>query len=337
MLISDYFGPDGYNVAELSAAIELLPHAPSTLGDMGLFEQEGVQTTTVQIEYSNGLLQLLPTAERGTLPSAGKNVQRRVRSFVVPHIPHLSTIKAEEIQNLRAFGSASELETVDSMIEKHLKQHKANHGATLEFHRVGAASGNILDADGVTSVYNLFTEFGLVQDAFSFNFSAGTEAALHAKCVEITDSIQSSLGNTSFTGVVAMTDTTFFNAMVASAGVRAAWQDWQNGEWRRQGYANGTTAFVWGGITWMRYRGSVGSVGFLGTTNIARFFPTGVPGLFKHFMAPANFMETVNTIGIETYVKQVPDPYGMGVNLLSQSNPLMMCVRPMALKRATST
>jgi Phage major capsid protein E len=37
----------------------------------------------------------------------------------------------------------------------------------------------------------------------------------------------------------------------------------------------------------------------------AYFFPVGVPGLFRQYNAPADFVETANTIGLPRYAKQV--------------------------------
>jgi hypothetical protein len=37
------------------------------------------------------------------------------------------------------------------------------------------------------------------------------------------------------------------------------------------------------------------------------FFPVGVPGLFRQYNAPADFVETANTIGLPRYAKQAVD------------------------------
>ena len=39
----------------------------------------------------------------------------------------------------------------------------------------------------------------------------------------------------------------------------------------------------------------------------AYFFPVGVPGLFRQYNAPADFVETANTIGLPRYAKQAVD------------------------------
>ena len=54
------------------------------------------------------------------------------------------------------------------------------------------------------------------------------------------------------------------------------------------------------------YRGRVGTVDFTDASK-AYFFPVGVPGLFRQYNAPADFVETANTIGLPRYAKQAVD------------------------------
>src|ERR671918_3021157 len=61
----------------------------------------------------------------------------------------------------------------------------------------------------------------------------------------------------------------------------------------------------------------------------AYFFPVGLPGLFRQYNAPADFVETANTIGLPRYAKQAVDQqFARWVMLHVQSNPLPICTRP---------
>ena len=103
----------------------------------------------------------------------------------------------------------------------------------------------------------------------------------------------------------------------------------------REGQARGS--FEYAGIVFEEYRGRVGSVDFT-DSNKAHFFPVGVPGLFRQYNAPADFVETVNTIGLPRYAKQAPDTqFGRWVALHAQSNPLPICTRPRVLMKAKRT
>ena len=63
----------------------------------------------------------------------------------------------------------------------------------------------------------------------------------------------------------------------------------------------------------------------------------GVPGLFQSKYAPADYMETVNTVGLPYYAKQWQMEGGKGRVLESQSNPLHLCTRPNAIVEITAT
>jgi hypothetical protein len=70
----------------------------------------------------------------------------------------------------------------------------------------------------------------------------------------------------------------------------------------------------------------------------AYFFPVGVPGLFRQYNAPADFVETANTVGLPRYAKQAVDQqFARWVMLHVQSNPLPICTRPRVLIKAKRT
>jgi len=108
---------------------------------------DGVRTRTILIEEMSGVLNLLPTMPVGAPGSLGTQGKRKVRSFVIPHIPHDDVVLPEEVQGLRAFGSENELEALSNLIAKKLQNMRNKHAITLEHLRMGALKGVILDAD----------------------------------------------------------------------------------------------------------------------------------------------------------------------------------------------
>ena len=80
---------------------------------------------------------------------------------MVPHIALEDTILADEVQNVRAFGSESMLEGVQAVVNQRMSEMATKMDATLEHLRIGAIKGQILDADGSAVIYDLFTEFGV--------------------------------------------------------------------------------------------------------------------------------------------------------------------------------
>lgn len=336
--VLDALSTNAFGVVALTEAINLAPVIPNQISKDNMFEQKGVDTNTVLVEFKNGQFAILPTAVRGTLGTTQPEPGRVARSFDIPHIPHKTEVNAHEIMGVRKFGgTGDDMETMQERITDHIELHANSHHATWEYHMAGALCGNVLDADGTTSLYNLYTLFGLTQDVFTFNFSAGTEAVLHAKALEVKQAVQNAMGAQATKGVSALVDDVFFSAMIASAGVRSAWSDYQSGDLLRKGFDMGEDVFFWGGIKWRRYRATAGALNFFGSTNVARFYPEGATGLLKHYMGPANFASAVNTIGLPMYASQERLPHDMGVQLHSQSNPLFICTRPNVLKKGVST
>jgi hypothetical protein len=106
-------------------------------------------------------------------------------------------------------------------------------------------------------------------------------------------------------------------------------------ELRVVGQARGS--FEYAGILFEEYRGRVGTVDFTDACK-AYFFPVGVPGLFRQYNAPADFVETANTIGLLRYAKQAVDQqFARWVMLHVQSNALPISTRPRVLIKGKRT
>ena len=68
----------------------------------------------------------------------------------------------------------------------------------------------------------------------------------------------------------------------------------------------------------------------------ALFFPVGTQDSLVEYVAPADFIETVNTMGLPLYAKQaVDEKYQRFVSIHTQSNHLPLCHRPALLVKGT--
>ena len=240
---------------------------------------------------------------------------------------------ASDVQNVRAFGSENQTQPVATVVNNKLTTMRQNHEVTLEYHRIGALHGVLLDADGSSEIYDLFAEFGVTEQTQAFALATAT-TDVRAKCIAVARQIESALGASTYTRIRAICGATWFDKLIGHDAVKDAYHRYQDSVNLRNDPRNG---FEFGGITFEEYRGAVGSTNFINASQ-ARFFPEGVPGLFKTYYAPANFMETVNTVGLPMYAKQVPDPSGLNrfVTLHTQQNPLCMCTRPLVLVKGTT-
>ena len=334
----DVFNNNAFSMVSLTDAINKLPFVPGRIGQLGIFHEQGVATTTVLIEEKEGSLNLVETTARGAPAVQNAGNKRKARSLTVPHIALEDTILADEVQNLRAFGSESQLEGVQTVVNNRMTEMTQKIDATLEHLRIGAIKGQILDADGTTVLYDLFQEFGVTQHAeidFDLDNASPAAGAVKKKCHDIRRKIEDELGAQPYDHIHAICGADFFDDLISHGEVSTAYERWMDGLFLRQGQARGS--FEYAGIVFEEYRGKAGSIEFNDAAK-AHFFPVGVPGLFRQYNAPADFVETVNTIGLPRYAKQAVDQqFQRWVMLHVQSNPLPICTRPKTLIKAKRT
>jgi hypothetical protein len=347
----DVFNTDAFSTISLTDAINKMPQFPQKIGMAGLFDEQGVPTTSIMIEELDGVLNLVLTRPRGGEATQNTRDSRTARSIAVPHIPIEDRVNADEVQGVRAFGSESELQAVQTVVNNRLLKMSQQLDLTLEWHRIGALKGIVLDADGST-IYDLFSEFGVSQESeVDFDLDAGSPAAgaVRLKCHEVIRLIRSNLGGTPFPGVAAMCGSTFFDELIVHTEVAAAYEralafmDVQGagvqgqGGFLRAGLVD--RMFSYAGILFWEYSNTMGSGSDVAVeATKAHLYPVGVPGLFVTRFAPANFVETVNTMGLPKYAKQAPDAqFQRWVDLHAQCNPLNVCTRPKVLIKAKNT
>lgn len=334
----DIFSNNAFSVISLTDAINQVPFLPGRIGQLGLFTESGITTTTVMIEERAGSLNLIETTARGAPAVQNQHNKRKARSFVVPHVALEDTLLADEVQNVRAFGSESDLESIQQVVDFRLAEMARKHDATLEHLRVGAIKGQILDADGSSILYDLFTEFGVSQYSeidFDLDNASPAPGVIKKKCHDVRRKVEDELGAQPYDHIHAFCGSAFFDDLVAHPEVEAAYNRYLDGLFLRQGQARGS--FEYAGIVFEEYRGKVGTVDYT-DTNKAHFFPVGVPGLFRQYNAPADFVETANTVGLPRYAKQATDQeFGRWVKLHTQSNPLPICTRPKVLIKGKRT
>ena len=127
----------------------------------------------------------------------------------------------------------------------------------------------------------------------------------------------------------------FFDDLITHSEVAKAYDRYLDGAFLRQGQARGS--FV-RSASCSRSTAAGSARSTSPTRASAYFFPVGVPGLFRHYNAPADFVETANTIGLPRYAKQAVDQqFARWVMLHVQSNPLPICTRPRVLIKGKRT
>lgn len=323
---------DGFTLAALTEAVMNAPYKASRISSMGLFAGKGIAENYVSFDEKNGEIALVPSKSRREPATPAPRQQRTNRVIAVPHFPLGFDILAEDYQGVRAFGSSDEGQAYADAYAEKLAEIRQHYELTWEWLRLGAVKGTILDGDMSTTLVNLFTEFGVSQTTVTFELDVDT-TDVRAKCLEAVRAVELGLGNLPFDHVHAVCGKTFFEQLISHPEVKYAYQYYDEGSYLRSDPRSG---FPFGGITWEEYRGSVGGTAMVSAT-AAHIFAVGAPGLFAERYAPANYKETVNTVGLPLYVKTERMPFDKGDIGEAQSNVLAYCTRPKSLVLGANT
>lgn len=337
----DIFNGDAFSLTRLTQSINDIKLVPGRLEKLGLFEPDPVDVTSVAVEKQGDILVLVPPTPRGGPGVTVEKDTRSIRLLSVPHFEINDAVYAEEVQGRRAFGSETALETVMGKVARRQRIHANSLAATEELSRIGAVKGVVTYAD--SSTLDLFSEFGVTQIAetdWDLDNANPAEGVLRKKCAGVVRTMAGELDGLPFTGLWALCGDAFFDDLLAHKEVRDSYKGWSEAQILRDGYIGPNRdsygVFEFGGITWENYRGSVGGTGFINTDK-CHIFPMGVPGLFRTVYSPADYVETVNTLGRRFYSKQWMMDNGKGINLDSQSNNLQYCSRPRCLLQGKRT
>lgn len=335
----DIFNDDAFSLASMTRGVEKMPTVPTYLGSLGLFESEGVTTNIASIEQIGQTLSLIKTSPRGTQPGMGTTDKRTMRNFNIPRIADSDQLFAAEIQGIRAFGTESELETIVKKVADKQAKMLRKIALTLEYHRLGAMQGILLDSDGST-LYDYFAEFGISQPAevdFDLDNAAPARGALMAKVKAVKRTIIRALGMAApGIRIKALCGDTFFDQFVSHSEVEKSYLNWSDAASLRAGEV--FSEFRWGEIDWVNYQGTDdGTTVAIGSDKV-KFVVQGVPGLFRRINGPGETFETVNTEGRDIYSLLVRDnDRNMWVQPEVYAYPLHICTRPEVLLRGRNT
>lgn len=327
MATLDIFKDDAFQLTQLTAALQNTPFQPGRLGEMGLFgAEEGVIGTTVMIEQYDDVLDIVPVTQRGAPGTPSRHGSRKIETFSVPHIKPEDAIMADEVLGVRAFGTENEVETIARVVATRLTKMRTNIEYTKESYRMLAIKGKSMDAAG--NQVDLFSKFGVTQDTIDFALD-DVNTIVRSKCLDLLTSIEDSLGGLSFSGVRVLCGKTFWANLIEHKSVKESYLATQAASQLR---GDPRMEFTFAGIVFERYRGT-SSVKIDDLEAYA--VPEGVMDLFIVRNAPADYVETVGTVGQSMYAKQWEMEAGRGIKMEAQANPLMLCTRPKAVKKLT--
>lgn len=333
-LIADVFSQDAFGFLSMTEALVKTPYIEARLGQLIPFKEESLETDVAVVDSKDGIIQVLSTKPRGAEPQrADADSLKNSRAFKVPHLPFEDRILAASLLGKRKLGQ-NQLESVAEKVAERLAWMRQQMEVTFEIHRLNALKGILKDADG-TTIFNFFTEFGVTQQTHDFAFSVST-TDVRNEFVAALRKMEAELGGMSYTRGHVIAGKNWFDTFVGNAKVAESVK-YQDSVTLRTDLRRG---YEYAGVTVEEYRGFVGltaDIGIVGDDE-AYLFPMGVNDMFSVYAAPADFMETVNTMGQLMYAKAAPDmKYNKYVDLYAESNPLFMNKRPRAVIKLTNS
>lgn len=329
---------NGFEVTDWTEEVNVIPNQWGTIGQLGLFSEEPVAEHTVTFEEITKDGALIVDRVRGDRATQGKDASRKLHTFAVPHFPYDDYISPQDIQGKRAYGKASEVETLELVRARKMERIRQNHAWTLEVARAQAITAGTVYAPSGTVTQNWDTEFNVTRKSIDFVLgTAGTEVA--EKINEgITHLLENANGET-MTGTVVLTSPEFFTKLIKHATVKTAFQYYTSTQEPLRTRAGGAMAmhreFTFGGTRFIEMNDTLAGTRLI-PAGKAFMVPTGTDA-FKTYFSPANRFGLVNTLGEQVYMFETPDTKGTKIEIESESNHVSALLRPALVVEFTTS
>lgn len=340
----DYSQDPRFSVARLSEAIVNYPNLYGLLESLGLFTPKPIAETNVKVDIKNKQINIIPATPRGSPPPRDTSDTRGMKVF--PTFRHALgfTLIADEFQNVRKFGAEEQTETevFEEVLLEKLDDQQWKHRQTHEYLRWGALRGIVYDADGVTPLYNVYDEMGETQKIVEWDLlNDNAVDPIQDGTDETLDHMELNANGEPVSGVAMLCSPGYHSALMKNKAFREAYKYFEGQPNPHRD--NLRRGFHHKGITYYRHLGSATFLAPDGTKLTHKFIPDneaiGVPlgtrQVFRTYWAPADYNETVNTLGQELYAKIEKMKMDRGYEGETQSQSLHLVLKPRLVTRHT--
>lgn len=312
-------------VVDRTEAINLINPVPQLIGSLGVFKAAPVATNVIQFDYKEETFNILSDKQRNT---AGKNSMAAesyaLHSLPVPHYPIENSLTYTELSGIRGFGTDTE-RAIEVAVADELERQAVRHDVHNEYLRAAM----LLNGEVVTSNFgtiNVYTEFNVVRQTQSIDMTAGVLTGFLAA----TQKAKKGLKNGSqVRGYVCLCGATFFNTLINSAEVKAAYANSQaNGNPLRNEMGEvmaGYTVFRYGNIDFILYTDEFssgsGAITILAADE-AVLFPRATLG--NEWYGPVSKLSGIGASGAKRFASSYRDPKDRYVDVESEQNTLIL-------------
>lgn len=339
MIVRDF--NNGFNVADWTEEMSVIPNSWGTIGSLGLFEEIPVAEHVVVFEEITKNGALIVDRVRGDRAGVSKDDTRKLHTFAVPHFPVDDYISPQDLQGKRAYGKANEAETLEGVRTRKMENLRMRHAWTQEAARAQLITACTVYAPSGTVSQNWLTEFSKSRTTVDFAFTTSTTDVV-AKVETGIAAIQDNAGSSvQMTGTVVLCSPTWFAALIAHASTKTAYTYYtttsaqQPLRERLGGKMAMHRTFEYAGTTFIEMRDAYNGTALI-TADKAYMIPTG-SGIFKTFFSPANRFGFVNTLGEQVYYFENMAPNGTSIQIETESNFVNACYHPELLIEFTKS
>lgn len=305
------FGGDAFTQAAMIDALDKRPYVPGQLAQIMGFKPVRVNTDTVYLGTKNGRISLIRTTLRGAPIEMQTPKDKNLRPFRIPRLAKGDQLFAHELANLAPWDGETEEDAVARRIDEMQTDLLDDLSLTEEFHMMGALGGILYDSDG-SVITNYYTEFGISVPSDvdltldNANMTIGELREKIGTLLVMPIARASGAGNSPRFRINAVCGDNFWFKLTGHPAIEKTYLNQVAAAELRD--ENLWDSFLFAGVRWWHYRGTDDGTTIAVSTNSAKVFPVGVPGMFQHVIGPCNEMfETMNQDGRRYYPMLIRD------------------------------
>ncbi|MGY3887200.1 major capsid protein [Aeromonas aquatica] len=322
-----------FGIKNLTASINKTKVPKCRLAELGVFSEKGVTTTHVDVEHKAGKLQIVTDKERGEEGDKAERGDRDVITVRAVHLPLVGEIVADDLQGVRAFGQEYANddggERFQEVIDEHFTDKRLSLDITIESLRFGALKGKVIGKSGRTLV-DFFKEFGLNEADAQHEIDFSAPKGVRNQIAEVLRKSKENQDGVPARRYRGFASPEFMDKLMEDPSFVKAYERFQDGKALREDVRGGID---WDGILWEEHNEKMPDGTRYVSEGTALVFPEDNRGLFLTRFAPANYNETVNTVGLPYYARVEPKKFNKGLDTESQSNPINICTSPLAVRQ----
>ena len=312
-------------VVDRTEAINLVVPTPTLIGSMGFFAAKPVASNVVTFDVKADTFNILSDKQRNT---TGKNAMAAnvfdAKYLPIPHYPIENSITYQELAGIRGFGLETEV-SIETAVADELARQAERHDVHNEFLRASM----LLNGQIVTTNFgtvNVYTEFGVTRPTQAITMASGVLAGVLAATQKAKKGYKA---GGQIRGFVAFCGATFFNALINSAEIKAAYANSQsNGNPLRNELGDvmaGYTVFRYGNVDFVLYTDEftdgAGLVTILDPSQ-AVLVPRAVIG--NEWYGPVSKLSGIGASGAKRFASSYRDPKDRYVDVESEQNTLVL-------------